>query len=79
MGSRLKYDLCSHRKLPIIGTLVGPGGSFLLVFEDWMIVRIDFMTIDMQTDTMIINHVSVFVCVCVAICCTAMVFGKSCL
>lgn len=58
MASISMYDLRSHVKLPMIGIMVGPGGSFL-VFDDWMMEKIDLISTDTQSETMIMNHVSI--------------------
>lgn len=55
MGSSSKNDFRSHIKLPIIGTVMGPGGSFL---EDEN--RKDLSMADMQSVRMITNQVSIF-------------------
>lgn len=57
IGSSWKIDLPSHIKLPMMGTVVGPGGSFL-VFE---FPRMDLMRAATQSMRMAINHVSIFV------------------
>lgn len=59
IGSSWKNDLRSQIKLPMIGTVVGPGGSFLM-FEDLKIEKIALMRADMQSETMMMNHVSIF-------------------
>lgn len=58
IGSSWKIDLPSHLKLPMMGTVVGPGGSFL-VFE---FPRMDLMRAATQSMRMAINHVSIFGC-----------------
>lgn len=59
IGSSWKNDLLSHMKLPMIGTVIGPGGSFL-VFEDLIMDKVDLMRADTQSEKMIMNHVSIF-------------------
>jgi DNA repair ATPase RecN len=55
MGSSLKEDKRSHSKLPMIGNVTGPGGSFLVVRK---LLKINFKKREMEMETRISNQVS---------------------
>ena len=57
MGSRLRKDKRSHSKLPMIGNVTGPGGSFLVVRK---LLKINFKNreMEMEMETRIRNQVS---------------------
>lgn len=59
MISSWKNEVRSLIKLAMIEIVVGTGGS-LLVFEDW---RMNLKMAVMQSRKMIINHVTILLCV----------------
>ena len=54
MGSRFKKDRRSHSKLPMIGNVKGPGGSFLFVRK---LLKINFKKREMEMEKRIRNQV----------------------